>query len=367
MTKIKTSSDPTLLTMTVPMPSPAADTTPPPAAGTTYTFIPADKTPSPTVTTPSAYDGPLAINVRRAPIQGYSSDGTRIKLSKPRYWVPTKDFDQLFNFVTRETNIYFQNQADGVWYKLYVTDDVAMSFTPGKDMYWTVMLYKHNGKTWVGIPPLKNYTFVMTKIKTSSDPTLLTMTVPMPSPAGTQPMTVPMPSPAGTQPITVTTGSDRPSSASQSPAPADFFLTPDNFDYDYYREQAAIKSPNGRVQSFPDPLVWSHFQSTGKAEGWAWRMKPQRKHLFAEPKPSSDIVVNTGSNRPSSASQSPVPAEPSAAAAPAPGLDGSLFLSDVPLYEPTYPVDQGPGPTPTAAPAPYENVTAGMGESFAAY
>ena len=46
-------------------------------------------------------------------------------------------------------------------------------------------------------------------------------------------------------------------------------------------------------------------------------------------------------------------------------LDGSLFLSDVPLYEPTYPVDQGP--TPTAAPAPYENVTAGTGESFAAY
>ena len=206
---------------------------PPPAAGTTYTFIPADTTPPPTAALPSTYDGPLAINVRRAPIQGYDSVGTLIKLSKPRYWVSTGDFDQLFNFVTRDTNIYFQNQADGVWYKLYATGDVAMSFTPGKEMYSTVVLYKHDGKSWIGIPPLKNYNFVMTKIKTSSDPTLLIPAAPTTSViprSSTQdinkkigttggaihPMT---PSP---QVITVSTGQ---SPGSLITAPDDFFPT----------------------------------------------------------------------------------------------------------------------------------------------
>lgn len=400
--------------------------------------------PPPTAALPSTYDGPLAINVRRAPIQGYDSVGTLIKLSKPRYWVSTGDFDELFNFVTRDTNIYFQNQADGVWYKLYATGDVTMSFTPGKEMYSTVVLYKHDGKSWIGIPPLKNYNFVMTKIKTSSDPTLLTPAgttytfIPAIPAAPTTTTTTPttplvlnfVSIPQGTTPgplnltlvwsqnmrsyyispstldtlfsvtnrekyvyfqdeksksyhkleikepvtsgklagkvratvwkwegqsfqlikdnrlatginminiivapqnftsviprsstqdinkkIGTTGGAIHPMTPSpqvitvstgQSPgslitAPDDFFLTPENFDYDYYRAQAAIKSPTGRVKDFPDALLWSHFQSTGKVEGWAWRIKknPPVNSLPRSPMPanssSSALSSDTGS------------------------------------------------------------------------
>ena len=85
------------------------------------------------------------------------------------------------------------------------------------------------------------------------------------------------------------------------------------------------------------------------------------------------ITVNTGSDRPSSTSLSPVPAEPekkrlniSFKPVEKSALDGSLSLSDVPLYEPAYPVDQGP-PTPTAAPASYETGLEFGEGGFAAY